>query len=382
MWRAMSGACYVRSRSARTLGKGVEDVPMTTKRVWVTTLAAAGFAIAASACSAPAEDDSGDDPGDNGGNAPGGAGSSAAAGGSGAVDPGTGSGTGSGAGTGGGSQPAAGGSGSGTTAGSAAPPDVPAGPPPPVPEELDPNVDWTALTLVYPNAYTAFDGMHSFQVPFYVDGTTVELAGWSAIPSDAVTFDADPELGGVIVTIVKHVPQIVIAARVDDIGGTAALNVTMATPEQWTAGEARYNNGIDFELPMIDPAAFAELLLDPNWMPPKPPGDIACNNCHSTGAKYFEVQHTPTQAARFTDDQLRTILTMGMKPAGVGFRVLPEMLLGMTATDLYAEFHTWDSTEEEITGLIVYLRSLTPQGQGDILLPDGTYVEPGTMPML
>jgi hypothetical protein len=27
----------------------------------------------------------------------------------------------------------------------------------------------------------------------------------------------------------------------------------------------------------------------------------------------------------------------------------------------------------------VYLRSLTPTGQGDILLPDGTYVAPGSM---
>jgi hypothetical protein len=72
---------------------------------------------------------------------------------------------------------------------------------------------------------------------------------------------------------------------------------------------------------------------------------------------------------------------MGKKPEGVGFRVLPEMLFDRPAADLYAEFHLWDSTEEEITGLLVYLRSLTPQGQGDILLPDGTYVAPGTMPM-
>ena len=34
--------------------------------------------------------------------------------------------------------------------------------------------------------------------------------------------------------------------------------------------------------------------------------------------------------------------------------------------------------DDEIKGLIIYLRSLTPTGQGDILLPDGTYVAPGT----
>jgi hypothetical protein len=187
-------------------------------------------------------------------------------------------------------------------------------------------------------------------------------------------------MGGVLVTVVKDVPEITIAARSDIIGGVALLNVTSATPAQWAAGEARYNNGKELELPMIDPAMFAELLLDPNWMPPSPPGDLACNNCHSLGAMLLEVQHTPTQAARFSDDQLRTILTMGTKPEGVGLRVLPDMLFGMTGMEVYKEMHTWDSTEEEIVGLIVYMRSLTPIGQGDILLPDGTYVEPGTVP--
>jgi hypothetical protein len=251
-----------------------------------------------------------------------------------------------------------------------------------VPEELDQSVDWTALTLVYPTAFSAFDGVHTFKVPFYVDGATIELAGWSAIPSDAVTFEADPELGGVLVTVVKDVPEITIAARSDTIGGVALLNVTSATPAQWAAGEARYNNGKEFDLPMIDPAMFAELLLDPNWMPPEPPGDLACNNCHGLGAKLLEVQHTPTQAARFSDEQLRAILTMGQKPAGVGLRVLPEMLFDRTGEEIYKEYHTWDSTEEEITGLVIYMRSLTPQGQGDILLPDGTYAPPGMLPSM
>ena len=120
--------------------------------------------------------------------------------------------------------------------------------------------------------------------------------------------------------------------------------------------------------------------LDPNYTPPEPPDDLACNNCHTTGAKYFEIQHTPTQAARFSDDELKAILTMGMKPEGVGYRVLPEMLGGSTADEIYNDYHRWEATDEEITGMIVYLRSLTPTGQGDILLPDGTYVEPGSAP--
>jgi len=261
-------------------------------------------------------------------------------------------------------------------AGAAAPTKVP--PPPEVMEMLDPNVDWTALTLVYPSMYSAFDGKHTFQVPVHVDGATVELSDWMAIPSSAVSFDADPDTGGVLVTVLQGVAEITIAVRTDGIGGTAPLHVTTGKPEQWEMGTARYANGVEFDIPdTIDLEMFQMMLLDPNWMPPKPPADLACNNCHSTGAKYFEVQHTPTQAARFSDDDLRTILTMGKKPAGVGFRVLPKMIFGMTAEQMYAESHRWEASDDEITGLIIYLRSLTPQGQGDILLPDGTYVAPG-----
>jgi hypothetical protein len=241
-----------------------------------------------------------------------------------------------------------------------------------VKEMLDPNVDWTALKLVYAPMYSAFDGKHTFQVPVHVDGATVDLSGWKAIPASAVTFDPDPDGGGVLVTIVQDTPEITIAATNGTIGGTALLKVTSATPEEWEAGKARYNNGVDFNL-MID---FSQI-LDPTWMPPTPPPNLACNNCHSTGAKYFEIQHTPTQEARFSDDELSTIFSKGMKPPGIGFRLIPAMVGNMTAVDLYAGFHKWDATPEEIKGLLVYLRSLTPKGQGDILLPDGTYVAPG-----
>jgi len=314
-----------------------------------------------------------DDSGDNGAGAMAGNSASSPASGSGSAGGAVaGGGSGSGSAASGGS-----GAGKGTGGAGAANPSAPD-------EKLDPAVDWTALTVVYPTAYSAYDGVHTFQLPFYVDGATVELSDWSAIPASSVTFDADPDLGGVLVTVEEGVPEITIAARTGMIGGTATLHVTKATPEQWEAGKARYSNGIEYNLPMITPADFALLILDPNWKPPLPPGDVGCNNCHTTGAKYFEIQHTPTQAARFSDEDLRTILTMGKKPAGVGFRVLPKMLGTKTAEEIYAQFHTWDSTEEEIVGLIVYLRSLTPTGQGDLLLPDGSYVPVGTpvpMPM-
>lgn len=255
-------------------------------------------------------------------------------------------------------------------------------PPPEVMEQLDPDVDWTALTLVYDTMYSAYVEGIVFQVPVYVDGATIELDDWSAIPSSAVSFDPDPDNDGVLITILEDVPEVTIAARSGNIGGTAPLYITSGTVEQWEAGEARYANGVELSIELDPGMTLMDFInnLDPNYMPPPPPMDLACNNCHTTGAKYFEIQHTPTQAARFSDEELEQILTMGTKPEGIGYRVLPEMLFNLTADELYTQYHQWEASEDEIKGLIIYLRSLTPTGQGDILLPDGTYVAPGSAP--
>jgi hypothetical protein len=266
---------------------------------------------------------------------------------------------------------------------------------PVAPEMLDPKVDWKALKVLYPTMYSAYDGVHKFQVPVRVEDTTIELSGWSSIPSAAVQFDPDPEGGGVLLTVLNDTPEVTIAAHTGGsapLGGTATLHVTKATPEDWALGQERYTTGADWEI--IDPAnvppelqgmdvtklSFEEIiglvgpvklleLLASVANGPPPAHNLKCTNCHSTGAKYFEVQHTPTQIAQISDADVETIFTKGMKPPGVAFRVLP--------TDIqprYKDMHLWMATEAEVKGLIVYLRSLTPAGQGDILLPNGQYV--------
>jgi hypothetical protein len=239
-----------------------------------------------------------------------------------------------------------------------------------VAEELDPNVNWEALTLVYAPLYSAYDGgAHTFQVPVRADGAAVELSGWQAIPSTAAKIEADPDNeGGVLITVMDAVEEITIAAHAGELGGKTTLYVTIGTPEEWEMGDARYNNGVAYELPDFT----FDQLLDPNFMPPEPPDNLACNNCHTMGAKYFEIIHSPTQAAQYSDEDLINIMTMGMKPEPVCYRVLPPDL-----EYLYLDFHTWEAPAEEQKGLIMYLRALTPEGQGDILLPDGTYAPPG-----
>ena len=228
---------------------------------------------------------------------------------------------------------------------------------------LDANTDWTALKLIFPRMYSAYDGVHLFQIPARVDGTSVDLAGWQAIPSDAVIFDPDPDSmeGGVLITVLAPVEEITIAASSGAIGGTAPLHITAGTPEDWDVGEARYHNGVEYDMPMINLID----LFDPTYVPPETPKDLACNNCHTTGAKYLEIQHTPSQIGYISDQDLQIIFTMGMKPMGISYSVLP-----MQLEYLYPEFHTWMASAQEIKGLIIYLRSLTPTNQGEIKIPD------------
>jgi hypothetical protein len=229
--------------------------------------------------------------------------------------------------------------------------------------------DWAALEIVYPTSYSAFDGEHIFKVPFRVQcRPDLPVSAWSADPPSAVTFDAyNDDMGkplGVMVTIVEPVAEVFIAAVDGTMGGTAPLKITIGRPEQWAFGEERYNNGADWAgIDMTNPL---------NTMAPPP--DTKCTACHSeNSAQGFDIQHTPTQLARASDDAITQIMTTGTKPADVPFRVLPEMItfgtMTLTNADLYKEFHLWEGTPDQLKGMILYLRSLTPTGQGCVMDP-------------
>lgn len=264
--------------------------------------------------------------------------------------------------------------------------------------ELATDVSWTDLEVVYPKMYSAFIPGSDilFKVPANIQddaGETIgtDLSGWSAYPEGALSFDADTENGGVVATIVEYYPEILIAYNDGfGAGGTAELYVTEATEQGWENGNSRYNNDNELDLPLLEAA--------PAWGTPEfdawvmeqeaaamareddeimLEGNFECTSCHTTGAKYFEIQHTPTQVSRFSDEELLDIFTMGKKPSSEDFRLIPpEGILGIPADELYADFHTWEGTEEELSGIVIYLRSLTPEGQGDIRLANGEYVSP------
>lgn len=228
-----------------------------------------------------------------------------------------------------------------------------------------PNVtDWTALEIVYPHNYSGYDGQHTFKVPMHVKCTGgIPLSAWHADPATAVSFDVDPStdvMDGVIVTVLEPVALITIAVVNDTLGGTAPLHITVGTPAQWELGNQRYNNGADWSLNILMPSA--------------PPPDTKCTVCHSANSSTgFDIIHTPTQLSRASDADLIQIMTTGTKPANVPFKVLPDTITfgAMTYTNaqLYEMFHLWDPTADALTGMILYLRALTPTGQGCVNNP-------------
>jgi hypothetical protein len=210
------------------------------------------------------------------------------------------------------------------------------------------------LVLLFNPAYSAFDGVHDFKLPAIVQG--VADVEWSARPADAVDLSRDTSTGGVMITTRKP-GKVQIIARAGALSGSAELHITDATPEDWELGEHRYNNEIPF--PMIDLPDGGFRTPDGGYADVEIPNDLSCRNCHGAGAMALDVEHTPQQTGGYSDDDLVSIFTMGMKPAGSTFHTpFPEFL--------YERFHTWEASEEERKGLVVYLRSLEPKTQGPL----------------
>ncbi|MDD9939818.1 MAG: hypothetical protein OXU20_02030 [Myxococcales bacterium] len=267
---------------------------------------------------------------------------------------------------------------------------------------MDPDVDWDALEIIYSPMYSAYDGVHVFSLPAYVPGLATEPEHWQAVPADAVSFgqwqaDDGTELG-VLITVERPVQEVLITVSSGQLGGQATLYITEATPEQWERGKQRYVSGDSFDLVSLLADATPEtlvnitLLIDSierdadgnivsvDLMESEAYGlssNMRCDTCHTSGAENFQVQHTPTQIARFADGEIATILTEGKKPEGIGYRVLPP-----EAEFFYPLLHTWSVAEEQANDLVIYLRSLTPEGQGDVMLPFGLLASPAVKMLL
>ncbi|MDH5672142.1 MAG: hypothetical protein OEZ06_08335 [Myxococcales bacterium] len=220
------------------------------------------------------------------------------------------------------------------------------------------------LVLLFSPMYSAYDGVHDFKLPAIVQG--VQGAKWSANPADMVDLQPDSTTGGIMITT-RKAGTVTIIARAGALSGSSELHITDATPEDWELGEMRYNNEIPFPEINIPDGGFPDGGFGDGGIPDGGfgdggpgfdlPDDLSCRNCHSSLATALDVEHTPQQTAGYSDEDLISIFTQGMKPEGAGFHTpFPE--------SVYTMFHTWEATEAEKKGLVIYLRSLTPKTQG------------------
>ena len=205
-----------------------------------------------------------------------------------------------------------------------------------------------SLKLLFAPMYSAFEPSHTYKLPVIIDG--VQGATFSA--SDPSKVDVENTPTGATLTM-KAPGQVTITAKLGAETGTSLLTITETTAADWERGNARYNTMVD-ALPTPDGGT----VTIANFFTTSDPKG-ACTTCHSETAKLLKIQHTPQQTGGYSDEDLVNIFTNGMKPEGAQFHTsFPEFI--------YVRFHTWDATEAEKKGIVVYLRSLEPKSQGEL----------------
>jgi hypothetical protein len=213
----------------------------------------------------------------------------------------------------------------------------------------DSNID-DGLAIQFPKGYSAFDGTHDFKLPAMVTG--VKKVKWTTSDPDTVDLEPSADTTSVMITM-RKAGSVTITAKSGSLSGTATVDITQATPDDWESGNQRYNNGVII------------MRGDRDHDGGGGGGDgggggfgnkqAACTNCHGDTSK-MDVQHTPMQTGGYTDDELITIFTQGKKPDGVPQRIMK--------ADQWQRIHTWAMPDDAKKGVVIYLRSLEPKTQG------------------
>ncbi len=211
------------------------------------------------------------------------------------------------------------------------------------------------IDILFNPMYSAFDGVHTYQVPAVVDGIDPSAITWSISDPSLAMLQASGE--GVMITVQKAGTASIIASA-GTLCGSAALTVTTASADDWMVGSSRYNDGV-----VLGPGR------GPGGGGPGGPGmgprdagpvEAACTSCHgdtATNGPFRTVSHTPQQTGGFSDAELIKIFTEGMLPPDAYFddTIVPRQQ--------WSSFHRWGMTPEQAKGMVVYLRSLVPQSQ-------------------
>ena len=154
-------------------------------------------------------------------------------------------------------------------------------------------------------------------------------------------------------------------------GLRSQLHIARANDEDWARGEARFHGGPRLGL--------ASMLVNADSTETSPgcverlgpkglPRDAACASCHDESSEGDSIPISPAQLAGFTDEDLIDIITHGRAAGGPFYRsLMPEVSCWDFAS--YDDFHAWAVDDEDMTGLLLKLRSLTPQASEPLDLP-------------
>ena len=136
-----------------------------------------------------------------------------------------------------------------------------------------------------------------------------------------------------------------IFAYAGSLSGSTVLTITAFTPEEWAIGEELYRGPIVQPFDSTPPIAL--------------PDELSCRTCHGGGPQALSIEFTPTQTGGYSDEELASIVTMGMKPPIPGWRSgIPQII--------FTQVHTLPTTSElNQRGLVAFLRSFTPIAQGE-----------------
>ena len=206
----------------------------------------------------------------------------------------------------------------------------------------------SALQILFDPMYSAYDGVHTFQIPAVVNGldpTEVQIS-WAASDPTMVALEPDPSTGGVMITT-RKAGTVTIFANAGGLCGSAPINITAATPDQWTAGSMRYNSGV-----IVTTLGQTRRPVDGGLQ-------AECTSCHGDTAAtgpFKTVQHTPEQTGGFSDADLIDIFQNGIVPKGGYFDD------SIVSYAQWQGFHKWD-VGDNAQAVVVYLRSLVPAAQ-------------------
>ena len=213
-----------------------------------------------------------------------------------------------------------------------------------------------ALKVLFSPMYSAYDGVHTFEIPAVVTGLDQSVITWTASDMTMVGLAQDTATGGVMITTLKP-GTVSIIASAGGLCGSSPLTIAAASADDWELGSARYNDNVVLTVPTgpgMNGAGAADGGVDAAASQ-----EAACTNCHGPTANnvFKTVSHTPEQTGGFSDEDLKNIFRNGTVPKGGYF---DSSIVPYAA---WQGFHKWQMTDDQARGIIVYLRALTPQAQ-------------------